>query len=207
MEQQSNHVMRFYGNIQFALETIALKQITFLHMDKLNDPFDLNIFFETDFCDDYQTLINYVQKYHQNNFNEFKRRSTKNAWEKFIKDMEINSNKFRESTFIFSTSEISKKSHPKDSVYMWSHYGNGHRGIAIEFDTSLLTEAVLAEHKKLSGSEIDIDNPWVKIDYVDEFRKVNCEDIFKFVIRDIPIIRQLGEKAWLKTELAEIIRE
>ncbi len=32
--------MRFYGNVQYALECIALKQITFLHIDKLNDPFD-----------------------------------------------------------------------------------------------------------------------------------------------------------------------
>lgn len=121
--------------------------------------------------------------------------------------MEISSNKFRDSAFIFSTSEISEENHPKDSLYMWSHYGNGHRGVAIEFDTILLAKAVLEAHKKLGASEIDIDNLWMEIKYLNEIPKITCEDIFKFVIRDIPIIRKSGEKTWLKTELADIIRK
>lgn len=39
MTQPPQHVIRFYGNIQYALECIGFKQITFLHIDKLNDPF------------------------------------------------------------------------------------------------------------------------------------------------------------------------
>jgi hypothetical protein len=53
-------VVRFYGNTQYAAESIGFKEITFLHLDKLNDPFDPYFFFETDFSDSYSNLVDYV---------------------------------------------------------------------------------------------------------------------------------------------------
>jgi len=40
MNELPQHVIRFYGNTDYAIECIALKQITFVHIEKLNDPFD-----------------------------------------------------------------------------------------------------------------------------------------------------------------------
>jgi len=57
------NVMRFYGNTQYAMECIGFKEITFLHPDKLNDPLDPNFYFYTDFNENYQTLLNYIQRH------------------------------------------------------------------------------------------------------------------------------------------------
>lgn len=204
MAQPPNRVMRFYGNLQYALETIALKQITFLHIDKLNDPFDSHLSFETDFGGDYQTLIDYAQHHHTKDFKIFKSRLPQQNWESFLDYMELSSNNLRNGYFIFSTSGISEENHPKDNLYMWSHYGNGHRGVAMEFYTSLLAKAVLQRQKMLGGEDVDIDEIWFKINYLNEIPKITCEHIINFVINDVPVPDEI---AWLKTELADIIRQ
>ena len=56
MNEIPEHVIRFYGNTDYALECIALKQITFLHVDKLNDPFDPVLDYITDFNNNYSAL-------------------------------------------------------------------------------------------------------------------------------------------------------
>ena len=202
MAQPPNRVMRFYGNLQYTLETIALKQITFLHVDRLNDPFDANLSFETDFDDDYQTLINYAQQYYAKDFETFIMRLPKENWDGFLADMERHFNNSRNSSFIFSTSEVSETDHPKDNLYMWSHYGNGHRGVALEFDTHFLAKAVLQKVKVIEGEEVNLDEVWSEINYVNEVPKITCEHIINFVINDVPIP---DEKVWSKTQLADIL--
>ena len=44
----------------------------------------------------------------------------------------------RANTFVLCASAPTEALHPKESIYMWGHYGNGHRGIAIEFDRQRL---------------------------------------------------------------------
>ena len=204
MAQPPKRVIRFYGNLQHALETIALKQITFLHIDKLNDPFDSHFSFETDFDGDYQTLIDYAQQHHTKDFEIFKSRLPQQNWESFLDYMELSSNNLRNGYFIFSTSGISEANHPKDNLYMWSHYGNGHRGVAMEFDTSLLAKAILRRQKMLDGEDVDLNEIWFEIKYPYEIPKITCEHIINFVINGVPIP---DEKAWLKTELADILRQ
>lgn len=166
--------------------------------------FDSHFYFETDFNEDYQTLIRYVRQNHAKDIHKFKERLPKQNWDGFIEYMQIHSNNFRDSVFIFSTSEISEENHPKDNLYMWSHYGNGHRGVAIEFDTTLLSKAVLERHKMLGGAEVRINEIFFKINYLNEIPKITCENIFNFVINDTPIS---DENAWMKTELADILRK
>ena len=204
MTKQPKHVIRFYGNIQYAIECIGLKQITFLHIDKLNDPFDSPFSFETAFNADYQTLIKYIQQNHAKDIYKFKERLPKQNWDGFIQDMEFYSNKLRDSSFIFSTSEISEENHPKDNLYMWSHYANGHRGVAVEFDTTLLSKAVLERQKMLGEVEVGINEIISKINYLNEIPKITCENIVNFVINDTPIS---DENAWMETELADILRK
>lgn len=155
-------VMRFYGNLQYALESIVFQQIAFLHIDKLNDPFDIYYHFETDFNEDYQALVNHIQQHHAKNLEEFKQRLPKQNWESAVRQMKDHLNNSRNSMFVFSTSGISEDKHPKDNLHIWSHYGNGHRGVAIEFDTTLLANAVLKQQERLCGAKLD---PWSGINY------------------------------------------
>jgi DUF2971 family protein len=204
MTQPPEHVMRFYGNVQYALECLALKQITFLHIDKLNDPFDPNMLFETDFDADYPALTNYVREHHPNDLEQFKNRLPEENWNGFIEQMENLSNNHRNSLFIFSASKVSEDHYPKDNMYMWSHYGNGHRGVAIEFDTDLLAKAVLKQSQKLGGETAAINDIWTEIKYQDELLEITCEHIFDFIINDTPVP---NEEAWINTELADIIKK
>jgi len=170
-------VIHFYGNLKYALECIALKQITLVRTDKLNDPFDPNFFFETDFNHDYQVLINHVQQHHEKNLEQLKLILPKENWRSFINGIEEEYFKnLRNSTFIFSTCEVSEDKHPKDNLYMWSHYGDGHRGVAIEFDTALLTKTVLEDQERLHGENLE---PWFEINYQDDVPKITCEHIFQ----------------------------
>ncbi len=144
------HVMHFYGNTDYAIHSIGFREITFLHRDKLNDPFDPHFFFTTDFSENYATLIDYVKQYHAKDLQNFTKRYPPENWKQFIDKIEVYFNSLRNNTFLFSTSAVNKDKHPKNNLYMWSHYGNGHRGVAIEFDTALLARAVLAKSKELA---------------------------------------------------------
>jgi hypothetical protein len=45
---------------------------------------------------------------------------------------------------------------------MWGHYANGHRGLAIEFDTQALASAVLKHHEAENGKPLEESNVWAK---------------------------------------------
>jgi hypothetical protein len=191
------HVIRFYGNPKYALESIRLKKITFLHADKLNDPFDPPFYFITDFNKDYQALIKYVQQYNPDDLQRFKKHLPKNNWGNFLTQIEEYFNKCRNNAFIFSTCGIDNQEHPKDSLYMWGHYGNGHRGVAIEFDTNLLKRAVLKSLLKKVTEETD---PLFKICYQSDLPKITCRTIYQSVINI------LNNESSEKTELFDTIQ-
>ena len=194
------HVMRFY-RANRALETIESKQITFIHADKLNDPFDPNFDFQTNFNDDYRILSNYVKINHKSQYDKFKARMPEPNWIALLEDIRNRLNTIRNSTFIFSTIEVDINNHPKNSLYMWSHYGDGHRGAAIEFDSNLLQKSVVAKSKLVKGEELD--EPWNKVIYLKELPIITCELVFKFIIDDTPIP---NEDTWLKTKLATTLK-
>ena len=174
------HVMRFYGNTDYALESLGFREIAFLHCDKLNDPFDPPFDFITDFNGNYEDLLAYVQQYHKNDIQTFKDTFRENDWDNFLYRLEMSFKSIRDSMFIFSTSAVDeRKQHPKENLYMWGHYGNGHRGVAFEFDTTLLTRAILEKSKSLSAEGIDANDVWSKINYPPERPKITCESIFK----------------------------
>ena len=176
MNEIPEHVIRFYGNTDYALECIALKQITFLHVDKLNDPFDPVLDYITDFNNNYSALLSHVRKYHPSQFEPFKKRLPKQAWKKTVAGWSNLASSLRSSMFVFSTCAVREGNHPRDNLYMWSHYGNGHRGVAIEFNTAVLTD--LFEKQ----DDPNVKSPWWKMEYVKEIPKIDCEAIFEFVI-------------------------
>ncbi|MGO9314586.1 MAG: DUF2971 domain-containing protein [Syntrophobacteraceae bacterium] len=191
------HVIRFY-RANRALETIESKQITFVHADKLNDPFDPNFDFQTNFNDDYRILSNYVKRTHKSHYDKFKEGMSEANWVSFLEDINNRLIAIRNSAFVFSTIEVDVHHHPRDNLYMWSHYGDGHRGVAIEFDSAILRESVLNKQRHLKGEELD--EPWSKVIYLKELPLITCEHIFDFIINDTPIV---NEEAWLKTKLAK----
>jgi hypothetical protein len=170
------HVIRFYGKPEYALECIALKQITFLHLEKLNDPFDPVLDNITDFNGNYASLLSHVQEHHTAQLALFKEKLPEQNWEKVVGGWLTMANKMREMMFIFSTCEVIEGNHPRDNLYMWGHYGNGHRGVAIEFDTTVLAESLRAQDAP------DGDPPWCGMDYKEEIPKIKCEDIYEEVM-------------------------
>ncbi len=86
---------------------------------------------------------------------------------------------------------------------MWGHYGNGHRGVAIEFDTDLLAQAVLAKSKRLAGEQPHTNDVWGEVNYRAKLPKITCESIFQFVMS---ASEKPDELAWEETELSQIIK-
>lgn len=190
-------VLRFYGKIDYALECIALKQITFLHLEKLNDPFDPVLDYVTDFNDNYADLLSYVEERYPAQIALFKERMPEKNWQRTVAEWSKQADELRKTMFVFSTCEVKEGNHPRDNLYMWGHYGNGHRGVAIEFDTSVLGESCMKQ-----GAP-DSESPWWKMIYENKIPKIKCEDIIKFVLNTQPGTDNLESNRW---ELMELIR-
>ena len=158
-------VVRFYGNVDYAMDVIKNRQIAFVHVSTLNDPFDPYYFFETDFGDSYQNLITYVRRNHPSDLPWFRAHITPQSWGQTVKELKAFLQTGRETAFVLSTSAVDSDRHPKDNLYMWGHYANGHRGLAIEFDTKALASAVLKHHEAETGTPLEDSNVWTKIEY------------------------------------------
>ncbi len=175
------YVTRFYGKTDFVLDVIEKQQIAFIHTSLLNDPFDLYCFFETDFGDNYSRLIQHVKEHHPANVGWFRTHVTALSWIKTVKELKAHLEKVRRTTFVLSTSAVSPSLHPKNNLYMWGHYGNGHRGVAIEFDTVALENAVLAQHAAVNGKPFDEGGVWAQMEYARSFSPIVAEDIYDFM--------------------------
>jgi hypothetical protein len=114
-------LVRFYGNIDYALDVIENNQLTLIRVDQFNDPFEF----------------------------EF------NHWGTI-------SNNTRKTHFVASFSAIQMHTNKKDTLYMWAHYANGHRGVAIKFSPKSFLKDIEAISRYvnkihfINNSEIDI---------------------------------------------------
>jgi len=176
-----SRVMRFYGNLDYAAEPVGFKEITFLHVDKLNDPFDPYFFFATDFNEDHSALMKHVQQNHKSEFTKFKKLFPQSEWPVTIAKIDEHLKSALKSTFVFSASEIKENEHPKDNLYLWSHYADGHRGAAIEFDAALLGSALKKEYERHGEKKLD---PWIKIKYCDKVPQITAESIYQYYIKN-----------------------
>ena len=96
--------MRFYGNVDYAMDVIKNRQIAFVHVSTLNDPFDPYYFFETDFGDSYQNLITYVRRNHPSDLPWFRAHITQQSWGQTVKELNAFLQMGRETAFVLSTS-------------------------------------------------------------------------------------------------------
>ncbi len=182
--QTPDRVARFYGNVEFALDTNANRQLTFIHVSKLNDPFDPYFFFETQFDDKYDALISYVRTAHPNDFGWFIQNVPLERWNKTIDEIRTFLESMRQSTFLLSTSGLSAERHPRDDLHMWGHYGNGHRGVLIEFDTNELKKCAKTANDLADKKTNNVDQVFVKVEYRQKLRPLAAEDIFSFYKSD-----------------------
>jgi hypothetical protein len=125
MHEVPRHVIRFYRNTDYALECVALGQITFIHVEKLNDPFDPVLDSVTDFNDNYASLLAYVQTHHSAQLAYFEHNLPEKKWTKAVADLAKLASEMRASMFVFSACEVREGNHPRDNLYMWGHYGMG----------------------------------------------------------------------------------
>ena len=155
-------VTRFYRNLDFALDVIANRQVTFVHVDTLNDPFDPYFVLETDFAENHSELIRYLQESHPGDEIWFNQLMPAENWQDAIDGIRDHMAYVRKTTFVFSASSELEGACPKDSLYMWGHYADGHRGVAFEFDTWALASSLMRHSKNSTG---EIANPWVRMEY------------------------------------------
>ncbi len=202
MPPQPLSVVRFYGNPEYAVESIGFKEIVLINPEKLNDPYDPPFFFATDFNGEYEILKDYIRQQHPKELSEFEERLPQEGWERFTRSIKKYNEDLRRSTFLFSTCGTSKDTHPKDNFYMWGHYGDGHRGVAIEFSTAHLTRAVLQKARELGGEQKDVDGVWWEINYTPDLPKIRSECIFQFVMNSV----ERSEQAWEGTGIFETLR-
>ena len=181
-------VTRFYGNVDFAMDVIKNRQITFVHVSLLNDPFDPYCFLETDFGDSYENLIAYVRQCHLSDLPWFMSHVTPQSWGKTVEELKALLQYVRQTSFVLSTSTEHSALHPKDNLYMWGHYANGHRGLAIEFDTQALASAVLEHHETQNGNPSENTDVWAKIEYTKTFAPITTEFIYEFMKQEMALL-------------------
>ena len=120
---RSMRLARFYGNPDYALDAITSKTLSFVHVTKLNDPFDPYFFFETDFGERYDLILDYVSNRLPNEFSWFLENIPPELWTKIVSDIRTYLQAQRQSTFMLSFIEAENGRHPKDNLLMWAHYG------------------------------------------------------------------------------------
>src|SRR6185295_14246375 len=117
-EKIPGRVIRFYGNTDYALECVANKEITFIHINKLNDPFDSIFDFTLEFSD-YLSLLKHVRSHHPLQVETFKKIvPNQEKLDSLIMDIR-NFAKLRENMFVFSTCAVQENENPQDNLYMW----------------------------------------------------------------------------------------
>jgi hypothetical protein len=177
-------VVRFYGNTDFALDAIAHRQVTFVHLSKLNDPFDPYFFFETDFGSEYDGLLAYVQKHRPSDVDWFMRHLPRENWQKSVEDIEKHMEHYKNTTFVLSCSAVTKEMHPRNNLYMWGHYGNGHKGVAIELDTLKAASLLADQHNREKDVKLSVENSWIQIEYAADMPPITTKMFFEFFRND-----------------------
>lgn len=172
-----NRLIRFYGNPEFALECLTFKEISFIRVTKFNDPFDPYIDIPTTFRERYGAIIEWLQMNQPSKVEQFKQKIPKNVFDQKFAQTRKTYKEIRKNCFAFCMFE--KKENNQNDLYMWGHYANGHRGIALEFDPQLIHDSI----KKRTYAH---DDSLIKIRYEKNLNSaaVTPEDFFSFIQGD-----------------------
>jgi hypothetical protein len=90
----------------------------------------------------------------------------------------------KNSSFVLSCSAVTKEMNPKDNLYLWGHYGNGHRGIAIEFDTERVASLLIVHPSLKKEPSIGAGQAWIGIEYKQDMPQITAKMFFEFFRND-----------------------
>jgi Protein of unknown function (DUF2971) len=82
---------------------------------------------------------------------------------------------------MFSTTAVYPADHPKDNLHMWGHYGNGHRGVAIEFNTTELAQPIIFEYNESHAEKLTAQSAWTRIGYEKMLPVITCSMFHDFL--------------------------
>jgi hypothetical protein len=66
---------------------------------------------------------------------------------------------------------------------MWAHYGNGHRGVLIEFDTELLRASAIAANDTALRPVYDPNEALMKVVYRKALRPIGIDEVVEFYLQ------------------------
>ncbi|MEI7669887.1 MAG: DUF2971 domain-containing protein, partial [Pseudomonadota bacterium] len=196
----------FYSNTDFAIDTIRDMEIAFIHNSLLNDPFDPFFDLITEF-NSYAELREQINKnYNKKEAAKFLSQCDRNTFAKLKHNWNAYTKKLRKNIFIFSCCTENEKLSllPENNLYMWAHYANGHRGVAIEFNSELLIEEAREQ------GNIAVDYPgWDQIIYRDELSSITSGHWYDCIIKedDSSLFQVIGNNTRTKSKVWEFENE
>jgi hypothetical protein len=180
-------VVRFYGNREYALDLLRQSRVSLVHVRCLNDPFDPYCFFETDFGESLTSLLYHVRLNHASDYAWFQANLADGKWLSLVDQVRTLMTRTRNTTFVLSTCAEMQETRPEQNLYMWGHYANGHRGIAVEFSAEKLAKDLIAHNRSVGGPDIAADDIWAKMEYADSLPPLTAEQIFEFAKQELEI--------------------
>jgi len=142
----------------------------------------------TEFREDYGTLLKWIKKNRPYELKWLRLRLSPEVWLSNINSIKTQNLNFFEHSFVFSTSSNINDRPATENLYMWGHYGNGHRGVAIEFDTEKLIDSVTKKHFAIEGKMPGVRDVMFKILYEDTLEKLSNEDFLEFLKSETPTL-------------------
>jgi len=152
---------------------------------RLNDPFDPYFSVETEFKNRAE-FLKWVGQNRPAKLQWIQRNVPYKAFSAGFERVKNNFDKRRRNTYLFSTSAEDQDMHPKDNLYLWGHYGWGHRGIALEFNAANLARDVLVHGNPDGRLKLTTSDIWVKVNYKTQVTPLSNEAYFDFILSGQP---------------------
>lgn len=144
MSQNPRIIYKYYGNIDYAINTLKHRKIYCTIASEFNDPFDSQVEVNCDNIrpeDRKKILVHFLKKEKTTikHSNEFKMRLESlinNPQSQLNTQLKEGIQSYFNSTTknIFKDHRLSCFTSERDNILMWSHYGGGHRGACIWFN-------------------------------------------------------------------------
>ena len=131
-------------------------------------------------------LLRWVKQHHPSKLRWIRENVTVEGFSGGFKRVQQNFDERRQNTYLFCTSAGNEGLHPKCNLYLWGHYGLGHRGVALEFKTAHLARDVLAHSDPEGRLNLETSDLWVKVDYKAQVTPLSPEAYFNFVVSGFP---------------------
>lgn len=197
---------RFYGTLDYAIDLLRNHEIALVHASKMNDPFDPYFEFLNDFGDRYGAILNWIRDHRgDREVRQFKRAFPYSSWDVAVRGIREKNNVLRSSVFLFCASAPMDGYRPSQNLYMWGHYGSGHRGVAIEFNSTSVAASV-RRHQIAINSQFKAEiRPWTPVLYKERLEKISAGDFYEFImstertVHTTQLVRQLNTISRVKS--------